>query len=128
MVRRGKFGAKKRAAYLEALRRGLRRGLAAKQAGIHRETARLAYNGDPEFAAAVELAELDSCEPIEDAMYQAALAGSVVAIQVWLYNRSPTRWRDQRRVEHSGPEGRPIPVQIRTMTAEVDADLLGPPT
>lgn len=117
---RGKFGAVKRAAFLTALREGSRRGAAAEAVGISRETVRLAYNADPDFAAQVEQAEMDANEPVEDALYQAALAGNVVAAQVWLYNRMPERWQDRRRVDatHSGPSGGPV--EIRVVYDDVD--------
>jgi hypothetical protein len=112
-ARRVKFTAKKRLAYLEALRGGARRCAAAESVGIHRETVRKVNRDDPEFAAAVDQAEMDANELVEDALYQASLAGNVVACQVWLYNRQPDRWRDQRNVkaEITGEGGGPLTIR-----------------
>jgi hypothetical protein len=55
-------------------------------------------NADPEFAAAEQEAEMDATENIEDALYRAAIGGNVTAMQVWLYNRCPDRWRDRRNL------------------------------
>jgi len=53
-------------------------------------------NADPKFAAEVERAEMEANETVENALYEAALSGNVVACQVWLYNRTPERWKDKR--------------------------------
>lgn len=111
--RRGKFGVRKRTKYLENLREGMRRGAAAQDVGISRETARLAYNAEPEFAAAVEQAEMDANEEIEDALREAALSGNVTAAQVWLYNRVPDRWMDKRNVQVTGPGGGAVRLETR---------------
>ena len=99
MSRRHKFSKEKKEQYLDELRRGARRMAAAESVGINRETARAHYNADPEFAAAVEQAEMDANELIEDALFQAAESGNVVACQVWLYNRMPDRWKDKRNYQ-----------------------------
>jgi hypothetical protein len=93
-----KFDAHKRAAFLDKLRAGLRRGAAAEAVGVHRSTVCDAMRDDPGFAAAVSEAELDACEPVEDALFKAAtLDRNVTAIQVYLYNRRPDRWKDMRQ-------------------------------
>lgn len=121
----GKFGTRKKAMYLELLRQGYRRGAAAEAVGVSRETVRLAYNSDPEFAEAVDLAEVAACDIVEDALLEAAKSGNVLACQVWLYNRSPDRWKDQRslKTELSGPGGKPI--VIREIAVEIPAELGG---
>lgn len=98
-----KVGLSKKAAYLEALAKGMRRGAAAKSVGVSRESIRLAYHEDPSFLAEIEQAELDACEPVEDALYAQCLKGNVVAIQVWLYNRSSSNWKDQRNFGKMDP-------------------------
>lgn len=101
---------KKKELYLDALRRGLRRGAAAESIGMKRWAIRRAAIADPEFAAAIEAAELDAVEAVEDALYDAALSGNVVAIQVVLYNRAPGRWADRRNLRMSGADGGPIKI------------------
>lgn len=39
---------------------------------------------------------------VVDALYKKALAGNVVAMQVWLYNRAPEFWADKRAVAVTG--------------------------
>ncbi len=69
------------------------------------------YNADPAFAAAVEQAEMEANELVEDALFQAAQSGNVVACQVWLYNRMPARWQDKRNLSVTTPPGQPIEVR-----------------
>lgn len=93
-----KFSTLKRAAYLDLLRQGNRRGAAAEAVGVHRDTIRNTMIADPEFAAAVDAAEMDANEVVEDALFLQAKKGNTTAIQVWLYNRNPSRWKDQRNL------------------------------
>lgn len=99
--------------YLSALAQGQRRGVAARAAGVTRDTIVRWRRLDPDFAAAAEEAELDAHEQVEDALYQAAVSGNVTAIQVYLYNRLPDRWRDQRNLNIAGPGGGPIEHAVR---------------
>lgn len=91
-----KFNARKKAKFIELLRKGQRRGEAARACGVCRQTVWLAMTEDSAFGDAVDEAEMDANEVIENALYKKAKAGNVVAIQVWLYNRLPDRWKDQR--------------------------------
>jgi len=109
MVRKPyKFTKKRQKELLDLLAQGTRRGEACEAVGISRHTFNLYKREDPNFAAAVDEAETRVNEQVEDALLAAALSGNVVAIQVWLYNRSAMRWADKRHVEHSGE----IPVRI----------------
>ena len=101
-ARRTKFTAKKKAAFLDLLRSGTRRCAAARAVGIDRSTAYRHSRDDPDFAAAVEEAETEANEVVEDALFKAATeGGNVTAMQVWLYNRCPDRWQDRRSVKVS---------------------------
>jgi hypothetical protein len=91
-----KFTVPKRAAYLEELRNGKRRGQAAQAVGISRQQVRAFANEYPEFQAEMDQAEIDACDAVEDALYQQALKGNITACLVWLYNRSGDRWKDKR--------------------------------
>lgn len=97
-IQRGKFGAIKRNEYLALLAGGGRRGLSAHNIGVNPETVRQYYIRHPEFLEQMEKAEMASNEHVENALFEAAKAGNIVAIQVWLYNRSPDRWQDARQV------------------------------
>ena len=100
---RNKFNAERKEAYLERLREGMRRGKAAQAVGVDRSTVWRAVQEDPEFAAAVDQAELDACEIIEDALFESAKKGNVTAQQVWLYNRHPDCWKDRRNLGQQDP-------------------------
>ena len=54
---------------------------------------------DPEFADIVAGALDRANASVEEALYRRALAGNVSAMQMWLFNREPDRWRDVRRIE-----------------------------
>jgi hypothetical protein len=99
-----KFTDIKKAKFLELLSEGSRRGAAAKSIGISRQIITEFAKDNEEFRNAIDEAEMDANEVVEDALYKAACKGNVVAIQVWLYNRVPDKWTDKRNVEvrHSG--------------------------
>ena len=93
----------------------MRRGTAAHSVGVTRWTVLDYKKRDPEFASLADDAEMDANEEVEDALYMAATSGNVVAIQVWLYNRWPDRWRDARqaKVEISGSDDAPLIVRVK---------------
>jgi hypothetical protein len=88
-----KFTPSRRAAYLDRLREGYRRGAAAEAVGVTRQLVTTYCQADKSFSQECEQAELDANEPVEDALYQAALSGNVRAAETWLYNRSADRWK-----------------------------------
>lgn len=108
----GKLGTIKKEKYLELLREGGRRGASAKAVGVHRNTIVNHMKKDPKFAKAVDQAEMEAHELIEDALFQVALAGNVTAQQVYLYNRMPDRWADRRHLEHVGKPGEPVKIEV----------------
>lgn len=102
----------KKEKYLDLLREGGRRGASAKVVGVHRHTIANHMKKDKAFAKAVSEAEMEAHELIEDALFQAALAGNVTAQQVYLYNRMPDKWADRRRLEHTGKPGEPVKIEV----------------
>lgn len=54
---------------------------------------------DAEFADLVSGATDRANATIEEALYVKAASGNVSAIQMWLFNREPERWRDVKRIE-----------------------------
>ncbi len=101
-----KFNRSTRKKYLDLLRQGVRRGAAAEQVGVTRQTVFIYKQKHPEFAEEERQAEIDACEIIEDALFQAAQAGNVRAIETWLFNRCPERWERKDTIkadlQHSG--------------------------
>ncbi len=111
-----KFSSVKKEAYFQALRDGARRGAAALAAGVGIHTVRNHRAKDMEFRAAEDQAELDACEIIEDALFQAASSGNVPSMIFFLCNRMPERWLNTQtqKHEHSGPGGGPVPTEDYT--------------
>ena len=66
---------------------------------MSRVTAYLWARSDSTFAAAVDQAELDACEIVEDALFNKAKDGHLTAIIFYLTNRVPDRWKDRRAVK-----------------------------
>lgn len=54
---------------------------------------------DPNFAEIVEAAKGRADGTIEKTLYEVAKRGNLGAIQMWLYNRQPNRWKDVKRIE-----------------------------
>jgi len=125
-IQPNRFTTKKREAYLEHLRRGALRGAAAKAVGVSRWTPLAHAKADPEFARAIEEAELAAVQVVEDALFAAAAEGNVTAQIFVLTNRAPDRWRDRRNVAPARLPENPIPVdpQIEALPDAVLADIL----
>ena len=124
-----KFDETKRSAYLELIRSGRGRCVAARTVGMTPGGVSHFLGDHADFAAEVSKMEMEATEGVENALYETALTGNVVAQQVWLYNRNPDRWTDRRSVEHSGPGGGPVQVQVdeRILIAKLERLLLDVP-
>ena len=96
MGRKRKFDERRQGAYLNQIRDGMRRTRAAEAVGINYRTVYQERLNNPEFAEKERLAEMEACDVVEDALYNAAISGNIRAIEMWLYNRFPTRWTDKR--------------------------------
>ena len=96
-----KFGIIKKSKYIELLANGGRRVVSSKAVGVSYECVRLHMQKDEIFADRVSEAEIEANENVENALYQAAIGGNVIAMQVWLYNRAPDHWQDRRNVKHT---------------------------
>jgi hypothetical protein len=68
----------------------------ASQAGVCYDTVASYCKANPEFVAEIDRAEVEACDPVEDALRQKALSGNLGAIIFWLMNRSGGRWVDKR--------------------------------
>lgn len=90
--------------YLELLEDGYRRGAAARAIGVTPAAIRHHAKLNPDFDDKVNQAEMDACEPIEDAIYTSALEGNLGAQVFWLTNRGAGRWENTQRtkVEQKG--------------------------
>lgn len=70
--------------FLEHMRAGMRRGAAAELLGLTRMGVLDYIASNDDFRLAVEDAEGMATEHIEEALYQAAVSGSVPAAKIWL--------------------------------------------
>jgi hypothetical protein len=75
--------------FLEHMRNGMRRGAAAEALGLTRMAALAFIAQEHEFRARVEDAEGLATEHVEEALYHAAVSGSVPAAKIWLDLRKP---------------------------------------
>lgn len=91
-----KFTKEKQEEFLRLTQEGQRRSAAARAIGLRPQTVSYHAIKYPAFAKALDEAEREATEQVEDALFQSALGGNVTAQQVWLYNRAPDRWRDAR--------------------------------
>jgi predicted methyltransferase MtxX (methanogen marker protein 4) len=75
--------------FLEHMRAGMRRGAAAEVMGFTRREVLDYIDSNAEFELAVLDAEGLATEHVEEALYQAAVSGSVPAAKLWLELRRP---------------------------------------
>src|SRR5688572_25121088 len=54
---------------------------------------------DADFAALVELSKTQADGIIEKILFDQAKKGNMSAIQMWLYNRQSSKWKDVKRIE-----------------------------
>jgi hypothetical protein len=92
--------------YLEHVRNGMQRGAAAEALGLSRQKVREFIATHPDFAAEVEGAELDATEHVQEALYQAAVNGSVSAARTWLELRGMTAAPEQQKASVGPPAPR----------------------
>lgn len=58
-----------------------------------------ALQQDPEFRELISVAKEEADGSIEQILYREAHKGKQWAVQMWLFNRQPDRWRDLKRIE-----------------------------
>jgi len=77
--------------FLEHMRSGMRRGAAAEVMELTRIDVQSFIRATPEFERLVIDAEELATEHVEEALYQAAVSGSVPAAKLWLERARPQR-------------------------------------
>jgi len=70
--------------FLSMIREGMQRGAAADVLGLNRRQTRDYIAENRDFELAVLDAEVDATEHVREALYQAAVSGSVSAAKIWL--------------------------------------------
>lgn len=98
------FGTQNREIFLEHIRNGMMRGAAAEALGLSRRKVREWINTHPAFEAAVLDAEVDAMEHVKEAVYQAAVNGSVSAAKTWFEINGMAAQAEQK-----GPVSSPAP-------------------
>ena len=93
---------------IESLKNGSTRAAACKAAGINRATFYNWFNASRKFRKRVEEALLTQIGVVEDALYKAAVEGSVAAQKFFLCNRAPDRWKDRVEQYLTGDERYPV--------------------
>jgi hypothetical protein len=114
-----RFGIEEKKLYCDLLRKGRRRGLAARELGFDYITIYKHIQLYPTFEADVKLAEHEANQSVEESLFQAAQSGNVTAAQVWLYNRMPEEWKDKRAVELTGKDGAPLIPEINILLNKI---------
>lgn len=109
---RNKVTADKKAAFLAALAETYTVTHAADAAGISRKTAYEWRKEDGDFAAAWDAAQERAVDALEQSVYQKAMAGDVTLSIFMLKGMRPVKYRDNARIEHSGPGGGAIPLAV----------------
>lgn len=107
MSRTKKLTSAQKAQFCEHMRSGMRRGAAAEAMGYERGQMLEWIAEDESFEADVLEAEGHATEHVEEALYQAAVSGSVPAAKLWLELRQPSRPMLPAVIE-SGPSVDPI--------------------
>jgi hypothetical protein len=102
------FGPRKRAIFLENLRKFGSVYFACRQANIARSTAYDARNSDADFARAWESAKEDALDLLEASAHKRAHNASDTLIIFLLKAGRPEKYRDVQQHYHSGPDGNPI--------------------
>lgn len=77
--------------FIEHMRSGMRRGAAAEVMELTRIEVQAFIRATPDFEAKVIDAEELATEHVEEALYQAAVSGSVPAAKLWLDRARPQR-------------------------------------
>lgn len=75
--------------FLEHMRNGMRRGAAANAMGLARKVVLDYISEHEDYETLVLDAEGEATEHVEEALYQAAVSGSVSAAKLWFALRNP---------------------------------------
>lgn len=88
----------RRLEFADLVRQGTPHLIAAMSIGWTPRQLRRAME-DPEFLEMLDDAAEYANQTIEQRLYVLAAMGNMQAVQMWLFNRDPKRWRDVKRVE-----------------------------
>lgn len=109
-------------AILKSLRNGASVRKAVKAAGCSRTTFYEWRQKDKRFNKRVLQTYEARTEVVEDALFMSATEPdekgktNVTAQIFWLCNRKPDSWKNVNKVEHSGPDGKPLEVVLKELS------------
>jgi hypothetical protein len=92
-----RFNPFSKARYLGCLRAGMRRGEAARAAGVSTQTIRYQRARDEDFNQQCYEAESDATDHVESCLMRNIENGDTRAAIFWLVNRAPERWKAEKR-------------------------------
>lgn len=98
MGRQKKFTDSKKETFINRIANGETITNICKAMGIDSSTYRRARLADPEFAQAVDEAKKMRLHLVEDALFQSAINGNVLAQKFYLVNRGGGEWREMHYV------------------------------
>ena len=98
-------------AFLVALRNSANVRAACQKAGIDRKTAYNHRDKSDEFRRQWQEALEDACDILEAEAWTRAREKSDLLLIFLLKAHRPAKYRETTRLEHSGPEGKPIELQ-----------------
>lgn len=119
-----KFTPARRLDFLHFITHGLSIAKSADLCGIGRDRIYEILRQEPDFKSKVEEAKATACDILEDTVFEMARNGSLAACQMWLYNRSPERWRDRSKQPADAQAPAVVNVNINEVTK---ADVQGQP-
>jgi AcrR family transcriptional regulator len=90
--------------YVQLVASGKLRYKAAEAVGVTLPTIKRHYETDAVFRDAVDDAQEQANEPVENALYEAAVRGEPWAVKEWLSKRDRARWGDDKSltITHQG--------------------------
>src|SRR5438067_5704413 len=118
--KREEFGPRKRAIFLDNLRKYGAGYVACKQANIARSTAYDARNAEPEFAAAWEEAKEDALDLLEATAHKRAHAVSDTLLMFLLKAGRPEKYRESSTLKLEGDVKLNIPTPQEVAQARRD--------
>jgi len=103
---------------IDLLKKGVSRTEACRKAGVNVTTFNRYMAIDPDLREIVTEIELQTCEKVEEALYQAALNGNFQAQKFWLCNRFPERWKDISSRQEKSTKS--IEVNVHNIIDDID--------
>lgn len=96
----------------DLMQSGFSKMAAAGACGVCYQTFKTWMGVHPEFLAAVKRGEAKRVMKLETDLLSAETGPQVTSRIFALKNAAPEEWKDRQSLEHSGPDGEPIPTSL----------------